>query len=240
MGLLVGWIASKKGHSFLGWFIYGALLWPIALLHIALSSNKGQKCEKCFSNIDKRATVCPFCRHKIMADETDEVEEPSEIKGKSTNPMHVVIAIIVGIFYVTFSIIISSARKQTDLVQKVTQNSNNETSSAQPSRKVPYSVKLSGSLSYIILDPKYNNNEDLTALGQELNLEYKNSRFIRISVYDNIKAVEIRDSVVNEKASQSNNAFYDTHYIAQYNKNSSTNYNEFIIHPMSESKTIKY
>lgn len=237
MGLVVAYIASKKGRSFVGWFIYGILLWPIALIHIALSSNNGQKCTKCFSNIDSRATICPFCKHKITA---EELKIRNESRNESQNKKFIAIAVIAGLFFIPYSIISSSVNRQANLIQKVNQDLKNEVSNSQTSNKVPYSVKVSGSLNYILLDSKYNNKEDLTVLGQELNLEYKNSGFIRISVYDNIKAVEIRDNVVNEKASQSDNTFYDNHYIAQYNKNGSTNYNEFVIHPMSEAKKIDY
>ena len=37
MGLGAGLIARAKGHSFLGWFIYGFFLGGIALIHAVLA-----------------------------------------------------------------------------------------------------------------------------------------------------------------------------------------------------------
>lgn len=38
MGGVVALIANSKGRNPVGWFFYGALIWPIALTHILVSS----------------------------------------------------------------------------------------------------------------------------------------------------------------------------------------------------------
>ncbi len=69
----------------------------------------------------------------------------------------------------------------------------------------------------------------MVVLEQELRNDYKNTRFIRISIYNDIKAVEMRDRVINETSTKTETAFYDTHFIAQYNKNNNTSYEEFVL-----------
>ncbi len=150
MGLIVAWIASNKGHSFLGWFIYGALLWPIALIHIAFASNKGRKCVKCFSNIDIRASVCPHCKHKITA---EELKNYNESKQKGQNTKYIAIAVIVGLLFISFTLV----KKSTDSYLKESQVVKDATSTDQIGSKVPYSVVSLGSFNYIILDQKYIN-----------------------------------------------------------------------------------
>jgi hypothetical protein len=74
MGGVVALIASSKGRSAGSWFLYGLLIWPIALVHILVSSPNARatdeaavrsgemkKCTECAELIRREARKCRFC-----------------------------------------------------------------------------------------------------------------------------------------------------------------------------------
>lgn len=79
MAVVVAMIAGSKGRSGFGWFIYGFLIWPVALVHILLSSRTvaadrrlaeqqgRQPCPHCAEMIKREAAVCPFCQRDVVA-----------------------------------------------------------------------------------------------------------------------------------------------------------------------------
>lgn len=60
LGAIPAMIAKKKGRNAVGWYIYGVLLFIIALPHALIMKSKYQ-CPHCRSNVDPAATVCPKC-----------------------------------------------------------------------------------------------------------------------------------------------------------------------------------
>lgn len=74
-GLIIGVLARKKGRSFAAWFIYGALLFLPALIHILVVKDAGKKCSACLSVVPKEATVCRFCQHKFTEAEFKAMNE---------------------------------------------------------------------------------------------------------------------------------------------------------------------
>ena len=77
IGLIPAAIARNKGRSFVGFWIYGALLFIVALPHalIMKADTKavedqaiaagGKKCPHCAEIIKAEATVCRFCSREV-------------------------------------------------------------------------------------------------------------------------------------------------------------------------------
>jgi hypothetical protein len=59
LGLIPAYIANRKGRKFARWWIYGWLLFIIALVHSL--SIKGRRCPYCAEQIRPEAKVCRFC-----------------------------------------------------------------------------------------------------------------------------------------------------------------------------------
>lgn len=80
IGLIPAAVASNKGHSFMLWWIYGALLWIIAMPHSLmlkpdqgeidkkkLAAGDGKKCLFCAEIIRADASVCRYCGREQLA-----------------------------------------------------------------------------------------------------------------------------------------------------------------------------
>jgi hypothetical protein len=79
IGLVPGAIAQSKGHSFVLWWIYGAMLFIIALPHsLLLKQNAAglerkqlsegmKKCSSCAEMIKSEAVVCRFCGREVAS-----------------------------------------------------------------------------------------------------------------------------------------------------------------------------
>ena len=79
LGLIPAFIARSKGHSFVAYYIFGVLLFIVALI-VSLCIKPDQheldrrrqkegekKCPHCKSWIDADATVCRHCRNVVEA-----------------------------------------------------------------------------------------------------------------------------------------------------------------------------
>ena len=71
LGCIVGAIAQSKGRSFLPWFIYGALLFIFALIHVLIIGPSSavprgsRRCSSCAEVVRNEARICPHCRSNL-------------------------------------------------------------------------------------------------------------------------------------------------------------------------------
>ncbi len=79
IGLIPASIAQSKGHDFFAWYVYGVLLFIVALIHAlvlgpdhagldrrATAGGALMKCPRCAELIRREAKVCRFCSHEIV------------------------------------------------------------------------------------------------------------------------------------------------------------------------------
>lgn len=91
LGLLPATIAVSKGRNFFVWYIYGALLFFVAVIHaIVIKPNENakgmRKCSSCASVISEDARICPACRTQLdVGLQTELFAARSQVKEKLFN-----------------------------------------------------------------------------------------------------------------------------------------------------------
>ena len=97
--IIVAIIAANKERSVVGWFLFGLVIWPIALVAILVSSNLDEEdtkireaamrypCPFCAEMIMREAKICPHCRSELI-DEPPPVEPVTNPKLQQNNLDH--------------------------------------------------------------------------------------------------------------------------------------------------------
>lgn len=80
-------IAYHKGRSFIGWWVFGVLLWIVAIIAscviskdedaIAMREGKNRRCPYCSEWIRKEAIICKYCNKKL----SDDIEGNGDTHG---------------------------------------------------------------------------------------------------------------------------------------------------------------
>lgn len=96
LGILPAAIARSKGRSFFGFWIYGALLFIVALPHAILcapntdsiearqlSTGERRKCPHCAELIKKEARICRYCGNSVEPENDGNGEAYEELTAES-------------------------------------------------------------------------------------------------------------------------------------------------------------
>ncbi len=65
LGLIPAFIAQRKGHSFVTWWIFGFFALIVALPMALLAKDKRPRCPECAEIVQPEATRCPHCQSEI-------------------------------------------------------------------------------------------------------------------------------------------------------------------------------
>ncbi|MFH1914641.1 MAG: zinc ribbon domain-containing protein [Pseudomonadota bacterium] len=83
MAIVVAMIANSKGRYAFGWFLYGLLLWPIALVHALLLKPQAAQSGDFVENPDGPAR-CPTCGRIVHAQRDDCPYCGARLDGQTT------------------------------------------------------------------------------------------------------------------------------------------------------------
>jgi len=65
--LLPAWIAGRKGQGFWTYYVFGLLLWIVAVPVALLVKDKRRRCPECAEHVKPEARRCPHCQSEIAA-----------------------------------------------------------------------------------------------------------------------------------------------------------------------------
>ena len=70
MAIAVAVAASVKGYNWFLWFIYGFLLWPVALVHVLVRKRAAEIAPAASTpqppRLAERRAACPFCSEQVV------------------------------------------------------------------------------------------------------------------------------------------------------------------------------
>jgi hypothetical protein len=65
-GLIPAYVATRKGQTpFIGWWLFGTLLWIVALPVALLAKDIRPRCPFCAEDVRWEAVVCPHCQRDL-------------------------------------------------------------------------------------------------------------------------------------------------------------------------------
>lgn len=105
-----------------------------------------------------------------------------------------------------------------------------------------WSIPNGGEGKLIVIAPEKANEADLIALGEKLKQDTAGDRHATIMVYTDSKAADLYSKIAKGFTSEEEK-FYDTHFVANYDRNIVTGYHELSVFPagvMSDHKNISY
>ncbi|HSW88275.1 MAG TPA: hypothetical protein VLG12_03880 [Candidatus Saccharimonadales bacterium] len=106
LGLIPAFIAQEKGRSFVKWYIYGALLFIIALIHSLTLKNDAIRCPKCLSSIHEKAQVCKYCTHKLTENDRANVYKDRRVRQTKLKKNLAIFAVAIFCYWLIFILVL--------------------------------------------------------------------------------------------------------------------------------------
>lgn len=88
IALLPALIAQRKGRSFWGFYVFGVLLWIVALPWAIFARDQRRRCPHCIKVVHPRASVCPHCQRDLVQREFAETKTAPAPPALSEPPAH--------------------------------------------------------------------------------------------------------------------------------------------------------
>lgn len=131
IGLIPAMIAYMKGRSFLAWWVYGATLFLVALVHAIICEDEArlQTCPACAENVRTAAILCRYCGATLPGPRVAQKPEDAE----PIIPRGLIIAAGVVALVVTGAVVLDNLpqKRSTDDVYAIMERSAARTE-AQP------------------------------------------------------------------------------------------------------------
>jgi hypothetical protein len=94
-----------------------------------------------------------------------------------------------------------------------------------------WSIPNGGFGRLIVIPDTAGNEASLRALGEELRYDTREGRNAFVQVYTSARAAAMRHQAIRGTLSRRSSAFYDRHFVAQYDRNANTGYHQLTITP---------
>ena len=189
-----------------------------------------KNCPFCAERIQDEAIKCKHCGSSLVAEKSSaQNQQPSQIVVKKRSGCMTLLVVIfcIGILAAIVLNSLNDARKKVSDSQKTETN--------QPATpKIPYTVIQTwtipngGKGERIVIDPKYVDFDDMTALGEMLKEDLQNDRNDFISVFTDKKSALLQANVAN--LNNTDGAYLGKHFVGDYTKNANTGLNQFLIY----------
>lgn len=138
---------------------------------------------------------------------------------------HKIITVIIIVFIAIGTIANSNSTKPTTTTTKTTQTK-------QTTPQLSYTVtEDKGTVVGVVVPASYDNVGTMKQLGTQLKQKYDTSSRSHVFVYvfDDKSAASLLDTVLAGNDTSAQDATYDPHFVAEYQKNAPTNFNQFTI-----------
>lgn len=110
MAIIVCVVALNRGRNGFGWFVYGLLIWPVALINVlvipplnervetrAIEAGDSKRCPHCAEIIRAQANVCRYCGRDVPVENPDALRAPARLPARE-RPRYGLAAGIVVLF----------------------------------------------------------------------------------------------------------------------------------------------